>query len=256
MIAAGLHRRARPAATARRAPPAGRGSASRGVWVAERPAARSPREQGRPRDGGCRGFTLIEIAVALAVLGLVVSTVYLALGGAISGAERLREAQEPYQRGRVARSFLAGALRSAAPFVGVPEDGFVSVDSTHGGLPRDELTFVALAPAEAGGSRMQVRLFVADSAGTPALRLQVRDLLPARGDSLPPFRTHTLSTGVAGLDLEYLAAAPGDESSWLETWETRIRLPYAIRIWFLPAAAPDPAYRTPLLVQIPVGRRL
>ncbi|MBA2565741.1 MAG: type II secretion system protein, partial [Gemmatimonadetes bacterium] len=69
------------------------------------------------------GFTLIEIVVALAILGLVTSTVYLALGGAMTSAERVKEAQKPYQRGRVARSFLASALRSSAPFTGVPGDG-------------------------------------------------------------------------------------------------------------------------------------
>jgi prepilin-type N-terminal cleavage/methylation domain-containing protein len=210
-------------------------------------------DKGRARTPG--GFTLIELAVALAIFGLLTSTLYLALGGALDGVGRIRQAQEPYQRGRVARSFLAGSLRSAAPFSGLPGDGFVAVDSARSGVPRDELTFVALAPARAGAGRMQLHLAVTDSGGSPALRLEVREFGVA-GDSLPPFVGYTLSDGVAGLEIEYLAAPAESRTLWMERWDSSIRLPYAVRITFLPAEVADPAYRTPLLIQIPAGRIL
>jgi prepilin-type N-terminal cleavage/methylation domain-containing protein len=204
---------------------------------------------------GRAGFTLIELAVALAIFGLLATTLYLALGGAIDASDRLRKNQEPWQRGRVARSFVAGALRSATPFSGLPGDGFVAVDTTRGGIPRDELTFTALAPGGAGGARMQVHLFVADSAGVPELRLEVRELSPV-ADSLTAADSHVLSRGVAGLDVRYLAAPATAETTWLTRWQTAIRLPYAVRIDFLPGDTPDPLYRTPLVVQIPAGRML
>jgi prepilin-type N-terminal cleavage/methylation domain-containing protein len=201
-----------------------------------------------------RGFTLVELSVSLAILGLVSSTVYLALGGTLTSVERVREAQEPYQKGRVVRAFLATALHSAAPFAGDAEDGFVAVDSARAGLPRDELTFVAFAPGSRG-LRMQVHLYVADSAGTPVLKLGVREL-SAKPHSLPPYRVHELSRGVAGLEIEYLAAPAADRISWQKKWESMIRLPHAVRIHFVPAEAADPAYRIPLLIQIPAGRLL
>lgn len=208
----------------------------------------------RARADGRGGFTLIELVVALTILGLLAATLYLSLGGSLKAVERVSERQEPYQRGRVARTFLTSALRSAAPFAGLPGDGFVAVDSTAGGAPRDELTFVAFAPPGSVSSRMQLHLFVGDSVGSPTLRLAVRPVMP--GDSLPPFRTYTLSKGVAGLDIEYLAAPADERVRWTESWESQIRLPYALRISFIPSTTPDPAYRVPLLVQIPAGRTL
>jgi hypothetical protein len=191
----------------------------------------------------------------MAIFGLLAATLYLALGGSLDASERLRRNQEPWQRGRVARSFLSGALRSATPFAGLPGDGFVAVDTTRGGVPRDELTFTALAPGGAGGARMQVRLFVADPSGVPELRVEVRELSPV-ADSLAPADSHVLSRGVAGLDVRYLAAPATAETAWLTKWQTAIRLPYAIRIDFIPGDSPDPVYRMPLVVQIPAGRML
>lgn len=183
---------------------------------------------------------------------------YLSLDAALGSVERIKIAQEPYQRARVARSFLASSLRSAAPFSGIQEDGFVAVDSTHRGLPRDELTFVAVTPEGASAARMQLHLFVGDSGGTPSLQLQVRPISP--GDSVPPWKSYTLSTGVAGLEIDYLAAPTGDalsdQANWLERWDSRIRFPNAVRISFIPGEAADPAYRIPLLIQIPAGRIL
>ncbi len=102
---------------------------------------------------------------------------------------------------------------------------------------------------------MQLHVFVGDSAGARALRLQVREL-PSAGDSLPSWTDYTLSTGVEALDIEYLTAPAEARTVWMERWDSSIRLPYAVRIRFLPGARPDPAYRVPLLVQIPAGRML
>ncbi len=209
------------------------------------------RARGVVRGGG---FTLIEITVALAILGLIATTVYLSLSGALDSIDRVRTAQEPYERGRVGRSFLASALRSTALFSGLPQDGFVAVDSSHAGIPRDELTFVAFAPPGAKSARIQLHLYVADSAGGSFLKLGVRPI--ALGDSLPPFTTYTLTNAVSGLDMSFLAAPADDRTTWLDRWESRIRLPNAIRVGFLPSKQPDPLWQTPLVVQIPAGRTL
>ena len=225
-----------------------------GHWMAtgSYPAGATPPGTKRGCTRYCRGFTLIEITIALVILSLITATVYLALDGAITSVERVKEAQEPYQKARVARSFLTSSLRSAAAFTGLQGDGFVAVDSAYGGTPMDELTFVALTPSGADSPRMQVHLFVADSAGTPNLRLEVRPL--GVRDSLPPYQSYTLSTGVAGLDIHYLAAPSADRSSWQERWDSQIRLPYAVRISFILSETPDPLYRVPIVIQIPAGR--
>jgi prepilin-type N-terminal cleavage/methylation domain-containing protein len=208
----------------------------------------------RLRDVPPRGFTLIEVMVSLVILGLIVATVYMSLGGALDSIDRVRRAQEPYQKGRVARSFLMSALRSTSLFSGLPQDGFVAVDSSRAGIPRDELTFVAFSPPGARSARMQLHLYVADSAGGSVLKLGVRSI--ALGDSLAPYTTYTLTNAVRGLDMSFLAAAADDRTTWLDRWESRIRLPHAIQITFLPSTQPDPVWETPVIVQIPAGRTL
>jgi prepilin-type N-terminal cleavage/methylation domain-containing protein len=214
--------------------------------------ARTP--QSRLGSASPPGFTLIELAVALVILGLIATTVYMSLGGALDSIQRVRAAQAPYQRGRVARSFVVSSLRSTSLFSGLPQDGFVAVDSSRAGVPRDELTFVAFAPPGARSARMQLHLYVADSAGGSLLKLGVRSI--ALGDSLTPYTTYTLTNGVRGLDMSFLAAAADDRTTWLDRWESRIRLPHALRITFLPSKEPDPVWETPLIVQIPAGRTL
>jgi type II secretory pathway pseudopilin PulG len=197
---------------------------------------------------------LIEVIVALAILGMLAATVYMSLDGALRGIERVRSVQEPYQRGRVARSFLESALRSTALFSGLAQDGFVAVDSSRAGISRDELTFVALAPPGAETVRMQLHLYVADSSGSSLLKLDVRPL--SVGDSLAMYKSYTLTDGVAGLDIIYLAAPADERSTWVERWDSRIRSPHAVRITFLPSTRPDPLYQTPIVIQLPVGRIL
>jgi prepilin-type N-terminal cleavage/methylation domain-containing protein len=207
---------------------------------------------GATRLSLARGFTLLELMIALVILSLVTATIYMSLSGALDSIGRVRDAQEPYQRGRVARSFLTSSLRSTALFSGLPEDGFVAVDSSHGGIPRDELTFISLAPPGAETSRMQLHLYVTDSAGASVLKLGVRPV--GVRDSLPPYEEYTLSEGIRGLDITYLAAAADDRTTWVEHWDSRIRVPHALRMTFLPSQRPDPVWLAPLVVQIPSGR--
>jgi hypothetical protein len=177
----------------------------------------------------------------------------MSLHGALDSIDRIRDGQEPYQRGRVARSFVTSALRSTALFSGLPQDGFVAVDSSSGANSRDELTFIAFAPAGAQSARIQVHLYVADSAGHPALKLGVRPIGSVR-DSVPDYTVYTLTQGVRGLDITYQAAPGDDRTMWLEHWDSRIRVPNAVRIAFLPSDRPDPVWQPPLVIQLPAGR--
>jgi hypothetical protein len=61
---------------------------------------------------------------------------------------------------------------------------------------------------------------------------------------------------VRGMDIEYLAAEADSRTLWLEEWDSTIRLPYTVRISFVPAETPDPLYRFPILIQIPAGRMI
>ena len=58
-----------------------------------------------------RGFTLLEILVALAILGVVVSAVYASFFSVSASAERLASAEETLQTGRALLEMLSRELR-------------------------------------------------------------------------------------------------------------------------------------------------
>ena len=90
-----------------------------------------------------RGFTLLELLVALVLTSVVALVVY---GSAQAGAEtqrRLRESDLSLQRARALRATLQDALRNIRPSTRVGETTLVVVRGVDvRGRPRDRLSFI------------------------------------------------------------------------------------------------------------------
>lgn len=184
-------------------------------------------------SGRVTGFTLLELLVALVLLGLM-ST--MALGGVRLGArtwETVTAKTEDNGRAQMVRAFLARELAQAAP-VFVP-DGSGERRLAYEG-DRESLIFVApLAPHFGLGGFQRLELVVAenDFAGGKQLILMRRpfhrdDELDISGDEDDDI--HLLLDGIAEAEFSYRESGRDEAAVWSNDWRGRDGLPALVRL--------------------------
>ena len=98
---------------------------------------------------GCRGFTLLEVLLAMAMLALVVSMVAIALSGSLKVIGATEDQGEIYHRARIAMQRISDDLASAVltegvEFVGTEQE--VSGESTGDVLRFASMAHVVFSP--------------------------------------------------------------------------------------------------------------
>ena len=168
-----------------------------------------------------RGFTLIEIMVALVVTGLVVSVAYATLQAGFDTSERMTNAQDGDEREVVARAMLSNALRHAVSGTIGGEPVFVLRDEPQG----DGLRFLTRGVSEplGAGEVWEVSLLPGPDGAQFGGR-QVDN--PSRSFATVLRRVNALNVQVRGRDFR---------DGWLETWNAPDRSPAAVSISFLNA---------------------
>jgi prepilin-type N-terminal cleavage/methylation domain-containing protein len=151
-----------------------------------------------------RGFTLIEVMLALTLSALVVLLAHRIFSGVVDGSTRLREARTALDRDANARRFLEEAFGSldvgtegAGGFAGHPE--------------RVEFATWQRVP---GGWLERQRMVLGVEQGT----------LVARGDEAIALRD-----SVAGVAFDYLLE-PGANATWVREWISPVSAPVAVRV--------------------------
>jgi len=190
------------------------------------------------------GFTLLELLVALALLGLLAT---MSLGGLRLGArtwETVTARSEETGRALMVRAFLSRELAQAMPLT-LPAPGGSDRLAYDG--ETDSLTFVSPLASHFGlGGAQRLRLAVLDGEGAPEdgkrLVLLRRAFYPDdefSADDGQRDEVHLLLDGIAEAAFSYRAA--GDESGWADTWREQEELPGLIRldITFRDTAAGD-----------------
>jgi prepilin-type N-terminal cleavage/methylation domain-containing protein len=184
-----------------------------------------------------RGFTLIEVIIALALGAVVVLLAHRLFTGVADGATRLTEARQTLDREANARRWLAAAFAS------------LDVSSAGGGFAgepnRVEFDSWQLTP-HGWFSRWRITL-TRDGAHLVALE--------------PPGDSVVLSDGVSDLQFDYLLdvgsevqsdstpGALGERARFVREWLSPVSAPIAIRVRIARAAAVD----TLLLIVGPRG---
>ncbi len=196
------------------------------------------------RGAGCNsGFTLLEVLLSMAILGLVVLLVFGALRLGVRAWERGERDVEAYQQLRSGLGLLAQQVRSAFPFrltVGYQESGVRSQESGVGflfeGTPTS-LHFVTTMPLHrrtvGGLGEVTYRTEVGLSGETVLTLREQRAVSGAQRatGSLPP--TVPVLEGFTDLRFAYFVPTEaGGSGEWAETWDGRKegRLPEAVRV--------------------------
>jgi prepilin-type N-terminal cleavage/methylation domain-containing protein len=152
-----------------------------------------------------RGFTLVEVLVALVVTALVVLVAHRVFAVTIDAAHRLEAARADLDRKMNARRLLAAA--------------FLSLDIGEGAGDfeghSDRVAFASWLPtADGWPERRRVRLEV--RAGT----LLLTDDTPS---------TVALTDSVRAIGLDYLLE-PGADAHWVGEWVSPVSAPLAVRL--------------------------
>ena len=156
---------------------------------------------------GRRGFTLIEVMVAMLVTSLVALTANRICAAALDGGARVRTAQRELDRRGNAYLLLRDAFLSLD----------IGAEGSDGFLGRaGELRFSAWLPvADGWNERRTVDLVGAEG------RWLLRGALHAR--------PVVLADSVADVRFDYLLE-PGLDARWVQEWESPVSAPLAVRI--------------------------
>jgi prepilin-type N-terminal cleavage/methylation domain-containing protein len=164
------------------------------------------------RRAGERGFTLVELLIALAIVGALVAIAFGGLRVAVSSWRQGEDRAEAHQHVRSIALILARAVSAAYPYRASRSEGPDPVVLFAGTETR--LEFVTQAPPFPGAIPIAFTAVVLsfDESGEPGLVVRQR-ALPNR----EPFSEAAIvyrDPSVTTLKLAYL-----DESGWKDTWD-------------------------------------
>lgn len=197
----------------------------------------------RLRRRRARGFTLLELLVAVVILSLVTMLLYSAFSGMKRSRDGLKRVQDRYREGRVAMNRIVRDLESAYISQHVPLNQALLVQKTafigHQGTPGDRIDFNSFSNIlrdrnSHTSDQVELSYFTSESLDVSGTSDLVRrtseypDDKPEQGG-----RIDVVATDVDLFDLEYLDPTT---SQWVDTWDTSQatgqlnRMPLQVRI--------------------------
>ena len=183
-----------------------------------------------------RGFTLLEILIAMTLLGLLMAMLFggLRLGTRAWEASGVRSAD--LARLEAVQGFVRRALSGAYPLVGTSDDDAKRKITFTG--TAQAVAFTALMPAHFGvGGFYTITLAVED--GVDGARLVFRRQLYRSGVEETPApaaagdeeKEKVLLDGISSAGFSYFGASGSDETpSWQDEWQEQKSLPDLVRL--------------------------
>lgn len=185
------------------------------------------------RPTTCSGFTLLELLIAIALMGMIAVTLYASMNIAFKAKQRGQASLEPYQRVvpifEVIRRDLTSAMRPAGILAGIFEGQDVPYSNTQ---DADTISFYTAGyqPKEdetvSNVINVQYALEVDHDRDLVVFkRLVTRNLLaPTAADP----DEEIIARDIAGLDIEYY-----DGETWLTGWDSSEQdamLPWGVKV--------------------------
>jgi len=166
---------------------------------------------------GRTAFTLLELLVALAIVGLLGGVLYASLHVAFLARDRAQQAVEPIQRADIVVGFLRRDLESALPPTGTLAGVFVGTNGQdQRGQNSDDLIFCAAVSAPQAARATDVRqieyVVLTDHGDQVLLRRVTSDLLAPT--TINP-DDEVLCRGVRAFHVRYY-----DGNDWYDAWDS------------------------------------
>lgn len=180
-----------------------------------------------------RGFTLVEVLIALSVSALLISLVYGVVVLSQRSVQAIEQRAVSTETMHIGWRFLHDALTNTQS-VSDPrdEDNSAGFDGT-----TDRLSFVADQPAFLGpGGLTRIAIEVRDEDGIDALVITREPFDPGRDDDLEaPAKQAVLVNDLKALKIRYFGANDESESmAWVDTWQDTPYLPSLVEIQVTP----------------------
>jgi general secretion pathway protein J len=177
------------------------------------------------------GFTLLEVLLAVAVLGMLITCVYSTWSAALNSWRRGSDVSEAFQRERIVMDALMDLTQSAIFFT--PSAALYAFVATKNPGLGDSISFVTasdafLPPSEtvsAGMRRVIISLEQDQYRRTYLALVNEPALRPNDDKSLEPLQAHVISMDVSGFYVRYRDPRDG---SWSDKWEEDSLPPSAV----------------------------
>lgn len=184
------------------------------------------------RSVGRCGFTLLEMLVALALMGVLATGLYMSLTIAFNARARAEAAVVPVRSAALVVELMRGDITSALPPTGILAGGFVGQDAKADGSASDADSLVFHAVVEDAGRaapgicRIELVLTpVEEGSGSILVRHITENLL---APTTPEPTEEVLCRNVMSLNFRYF-----DGIDWLDSWDSSVRenaLPLAVEV--------------------------
>jgi general secretion pathway protein J len=178
-----------------------------------------------------RGFTLIEVTIALVLLALMASTLYGSLSLAGTSWDRGEAKAQQTNEMRLTEDFLRRTLGAQHPL----RLQKVLEKPLYFAGTRDSLSYAAALPGRAGAGMYYFQVALTPYADSSRLTLS-RVIPDYAATSLPTFGSDlsVLAEGIGEVRFGYFGRDPGSADivppTWRERWDDPQRLPDLIRI--------------------------
>ena len=179
-----------------------------------------------------RGFTLLELLIAMTLLGLIMMLLFGGLRFGTRAWETNSDRVEAISQIEISHHVIRRMLSQAYPLV----DPDAMLDVTDGrGIEfegeAEGVAFAGLMPAHLGGGFHRFELLVDDAGDTPRLVLRWRRIAYGGEDDGAAGDEAVLIDRIAGARFSYFGPAEdGDVADWRAAWDDPARLPALVRL--------------------------